>query len=62
MMDRINDPKPKLLQLFCKHDAEWYRKVEKFHNLSGERQYRICKKCGKILDTRFIPTEEAMRI
>lgn len=41
-------------QLFCKHECEWCRKLEKFSCISGERQYYICKKCGKITDSRFI--------
>lgn len=55
MADRINDPKPKLLQLICRHDADWYTKSTMFHNLSGETQYFICKKCGKVLRKAFIP-------
>ena len=55
MEDRVNNPKPKLLQLLCRHDAEWFKKNALFHNLSGETQYLICKKCGKVLRKAFIP-------
>ena len=53
--DRVQCPKPKLLQLFCRHDADWYKKNAPFHNLSGETHYYICKKCGKVLITASIP-------
>lgn len=51
----INNPKPKILQLFCKHDYGWYRAETKFFNLSGETQYKVCKKCGKVGGKRFMP-------
>lgn len=44
-------------QLFCKHEYEWCRKIEPFYNLSGERVYYVCKKCGKVKDERFIRYE-----
>lgn len=28
---------------------------EPYFNLSGETQYKVCTKCGKKLDERFIP-------
>ena len=46
--------KKNLKQLFCKHDYEWCRKVERYQILSGERQYLVCKKCGRVIDTIFI--------
>lgn len=52
---RVNNPKSKLAQLFCRHKADWYRKEDTFRMLNGERHYLICEKCGKIMDTRFIP-------
>lgn len=51
----INNPKPLLLQLFCKHDYNWYRAQTMYFNLSGETQYKVCAKCGKLGDTRFVP-------
>ena len=51
MMNRI---KQFFKRLFCKHEFSWCRKVEKFHCISGETQYLVCQKCGKIKDTRFI--------
>ena len=51
MMNRI---KQFFKGLFCKHEFSWCRKVEKFHCISGETQYLVCQKCGKIKDTRFI--------
>lgn len=44
-------------QLLCRHEYHWCRKVELFCNLSGETQYLVCEKCGKIKDTRFIRNE-----
>lgn len=35
-------------KLFCKHDWEIRRKVERFTCISGEQLYRRCKKCGKV--------------
>lgn len=46
--------KSKLRQLLCDHDPEWYEvRNGPFFNLSGERRYKVCKKCGKVLDTYF---------
>ncbi len=54
----INNPKPKILQLFCKHDYGWYRAQTLYHVLSGETQYKVCKKCGKVGGKRFVTNEE----
>lgn len=35
-------------KLFCIHDWEICRKVERFTCISGEQLYRRCKKCGKV--------------
>lgn len=35
-------------RLFCKHDYEFCRKVEKYAALNGEWVYRVCRKCGKV--------------
>ena len=53
--NRLNNPKPKILQMFCRHNGIWCRRQEKFFHLGGETQYKVCTKCGKTLDTRFIP-------
>jgi hypothetical protein len=48
----------KIRQMFCKHDYELCRKVQPFHNLSGEQLYKRCTKCGKVIKDRFVSTEE----
>ena len=48
---RVNNPKPWIAQLFCRHHGEWFRGQEPFYNLSGETQYKVCTKCGKKLDS-----------
>lgn len=53
--DVINNPKNFIARLFCKHDPQYYRKIEPYFNLSGETQYRICSKCGKRMGERFVP-------
>lgn len=52
--DVINNPLNPIRQLFCKHNYQWYRAQGLFFNLSGERQYKICSKCGKRAGSRFI--------
>lgn len=37
--------------------GEWFRKQEPYFNLSGETQYKVCTKCGKKLDERFVRSE-----
>jgi hypothetical protein len=49
--------KPKLLQLFCKHEGAWFRKKQMFFNLRGETQYKICTKCGKVLNAVFVSND-----
>lgn len=44
---RVNNPKPWIAQLFCRHHGEWFRRQEPYFNLSGETQYKVCTKCGK---------------
>lgn len=46
--------KPWWKRLFCKHDADWYRKPSKFYNLSGDTQIKVCNKCGKVIEERFV--------
>lgn len=55
MINNLNKPKNKIVQLFCHHEGVWCRRVEPYYSLSGERQYKVCKRCGKILDETFIP-------
>lgn len=37
-------------RLFCKHDWEICRKIDAFQCLKGEKLYKRCKKCGKIVE------------
>lgn len=53
MADRLNKPKNKIAQLFCKHDGVWCKRQSLYMNLSGETQYKVCKKCGKTIDKVF---------
>lgn len=46
--------KTRIRQCFCEHEARWMRKNDMFFNLRGETHYLVCKKCGKILDERFM--------
>ena len=39
--NRVNNPKPWIAHLFCRHHGEWFRKQEPILNLSGERQYKV---------------------
>ena len=39
----------KIKRLFCKHNYEIVRKVEKFSSLRGEQLYKRCTKCGKVV-------------
>ena len=43
-----NDPKPKLLQLFCRHRYDLYL------NLSGETLYSVCTRCGRVAEHIFV--------
>lgn len=40
-------------QLLCKHDPKEYTKREPFFNLSGDRIYLVCTKCGKEMGSYF---------
>ena len=50
----INKIKLFFKRLFCKHEFTWCVKNEMFHCISGETQYLVCLKCGKVKDTRYI--------
>lgn len=43
-----------LKQLFCRHEYMWCRKIERYQCISGETHYLVCKKCGKVKESRFI--------
>ncbi len=53
--DRVRNPKPGVLQLFCKHSGKWFTDYDAFANSAVETRYKACTKCGKILDVKFIP-------
>lgn len=53
----INKIKLFFKRLFCKHEFTWCVKNEMFHCISGETQYLVCLKCGKVKDTRFVKYE-----
>lgn len=54
--------KRKIKQLFCRHKRyDFYVKQQIYHALNGERVYRICNDCGKILDSKFWETEAFYR-
>jgi hypothetical protein len=40
-------------QLFCKHDPKEYTKPGLFYNLSGDRIFLVCTKCGKEMGSYF---------
>lgn len=53
-MNRVENPKSKFAQKFCKHKhTGWYVKKSNspFSALNGERRYLICEDCGKELDS-----------
>lgn len=47
-----------LKRLFCKHDYEYVRKIEKYCNLNGDMIYKRCEKCGKLKGGKFMTNEE----
>lgn len=57
----MNQIKVKIKQLFCKHENNEYKQlISKYHHLQGERIYRFCADCGKLLDSEFLTNEELM--
>lgn len=45
--------KSRLRQFFCEHEPEWYApRGGLYFSRSSLCQYKICKKCGKILAQR----------
>lgn len=50
--------KPWYKQLFCKHDFQYYKKLETGVMLAnGEYRYFICSKCGKYNGKVFLEYE-----
>lgn len=37
---RVNNPKPWIAQLFCRHHGEWFRRQEPYFNLSARRNIK----------------------
>ena len=59
-MNRVDNPKCKLAQWFCKHkNTGWYTKKSDspFSAISGERRYLICEDCGKEIRSYFAEYE-----
>ena len=55
----MNQIKVKIKQLFCKHkNIEYKRRITKYHHLQGDRIYKFCADCGKLLDSEFSTWEE----
>lgn len=49
----------KIKQLFCKHkNIEYKRRITEYHHLQGDRIYKFCADCGKLLDSEFCTWEE----
>ena len=59
-MNRVNNPKNKISQFFCKHkNKNWYKAYNKsgFCNIRGETHYFICEDCGKVIGKTFCEYE-----
>lgn len=58
-MNRVNNPKNKILQFFCPHNnqGQYTDNSSKFCNIRGERRYIVCEDCGKILSSYFAEYE-----
>jgi len=55
----MNQIKVKIKQLFCKHkNIEYKRRITEYHHLHGDRIYKFCADCGKLLDSEFYTWEE----
>lgn len=59
-MNRVNNPKNKISQFFCKHINQglYVDNSSQFHNIRGERHYIACEDCGKIINSYFAEYEE----
>ncbi len=50
--------KEKLGQLLCRHkNTGWYVEKSRFQSLKGEKQYKVCEGCGKILGEKLLEYE-----
>lgn len=49
-----NYPKPKLLQLFCRHRYDLFVRSVPYLNLSGETLYGVCTRCGRVAEHIFV--------
>lgn len=59
-MNRVNNPKGKIAQFFCKHEHKnWYKAQSEigYFNLRGETRYLVCEDCGKVIDKMFLEYE-----
>ena len=55
----MNQIKVKIKQLFCKHkNIEYKRRITEYPHLQGDRIYKFCADCGKLLDSEFCTWEE----
>ncbi len=57
---RINNPKSKIAQLFCRHKhSVWCTRQWKngYSNIRGEERFLICEDCGKEIDKMFLEYE-----
>lgn len=59
-MNRVDNPKSKIAQRFCKHKhTGWYTKKSSypFSVISGERRCLLCEDCGKEIRSFFAEYE-----
>ena len=59
-MSRVDNPKSKIAQRFCKHkNTGWYTRKSNspFSAISGEGRYLICEDCGKVVGRYFAKYE-----
>lgn len=55
----MNQIKVKIKMIFCKHkNIEYKRRITEYHHLQGDRIYKFCADCGKLLDREFYTWEE----
>lgn len=55
----IKKIKNKIKQLLCQHkNIEYKRRITKYNHLQGDRIYKFCSDCGKLLDSEFCTWEE----
>nr|AHF24038.1 hypothetical protein [uncultured bacterium Contig643] len=52
---RVPWAKGRIEQIFCNHEPEWYTaRGGRFFEQNGMQSLKICKKCGKVLDSTFV--------